>query len=97
MVTKEDVLSALKQIVDPDVGINIVDMGFIYDVKIGKKVITVRMTLTTPGCPMHAMFTSGVESTLKDRFGKNVIVELVFDPPWTPEKMSPEARKKMGL
>ena len=97
MVTKEDILKALKQIVDPEVGINIVDMGFIYDIIIKDKVITVKMTLTTPGCPMHAMFTQEVESILKDKFGKNVIVELVFDPPWSPDKMSPEARKKLGF
>ncbi|MBN2043091.1 MAG: metal-sulfur cluster assembly factor [Candidatus Aenigmarchaeota archaeon] len=97
MVTKEDILKVLKQITDPEIGINIVDMGFIYDLKITEKAITVKMTLTTPGCPMHSMFTAEVEGILKKMFGKKVIVELVFDPPWTPEKMSAEARKKLGF
>jgi len=97
MVTKDEVMKELKQIVDPEVGVNIVDMGFIYDVMIEEGDIRIKMTLTTPGCPMHAMFTGEVKRILEEKFGKKVEVELVFDPPWTPEKMSPQARKKLGF
>jgi metal-sulfur cluster biosynthetic enzyme len=97
MVTKNDVLKVLKKIVDPEIGINIVDLGFIYDVKTSKKSIDVKMTLTSPGCPIHQMFIKEVEDVLKNKFKTNVNVELVFDPPWTPDRISKDVRKKLGI
>lgn len=97
-LTKEEVMKVLKNVVDPEVGVNIVDMGFIYGIEIEGKKVKVRMTLTTPGCPMHAMFVHEVENALKAVFDDvEVQVELVFDPPWTPDKMSDEAKKKLGF
>jgi metal-sulfur cluster biosynthetic enzyme len=97
-VTKERVLEVLKNVIDPEIGINIVDLGFIYGVETERKKIHVRMTLTTPGCPMHSMFVHEVENALKAVFDKvEVKVELVFDPPWTPDRMSNEAKKKLGV
>ena len=97
-VTKEKVIEVLRNVVDPEIGLNIVDLGFVYGVDVAEKKIHVRMTLTTPGCPMHAMFVHEVENALKSACeGKEVEVELVFDPPWTPERMSKDARKKLGI
>ena len=97
-VTKEKVLGVLKNVIDPEIGINIVDLGFIYGVDIKEKEIHIKMTLTTPGCPMHSMFVHEVENALKATFDDmDVEVEVVFDPPWTPERMSKDARKKLGV
>ncbi len=88
----------MRNVIDPEIGLNIVDLGFIYGVDVKGASVNVRMTLTNPGCPMHSMFTHEVESALKMAFGDvNVSVELVFDPPWTPEKMSKDARKRLGI
>jgi len=97
-LTKEEVLKVLKNVVDPEVGINIVDMGFIYGVDIEGDKVKIRMTLTTPSCPMHSMFVHEVENAVKSTFDNvEVQVEMVFDPPWTPDKMSNEAKKKLGF
>ena len=97
-LTKEEVLKVLKNVVDPEVGINVVDMGFIYGVEIDGKKVKIRMTLTTPGCPMHSMFVHEVEDAVKSAFDDvEVEVEVVFDPPWSPDKMSDEAKKKLGI
>ena len=97
-LTKDGVLNVLKNVIDPEIGLDIVDLGFIYGVDISDNNVKVRMTLTNPGCPMHSMFTHEVESALKMAFGDvKVAVELVFDPPWSPERMSKDARKKLGI
>jgi len=97
-ITKDDVLKILKNVIDPEIGMDIVDLGFIYGIDIKDKKVRVRMTLTNPGCPMHSMFVHEVEGALKASLdGVKVEVELVFDPPWTPERMSKDARKKLGI
>jgi len=97
-ITKEKVLEVLRNVIDPEIGLNIVDLGFIYGVEIEGKNVKIRMTLTTPGCPMHSMFVHEVEKALKAVFDEvEVRVELVFDPPWTPDRMSDEAKKKLGV
>lgn len=96
-VTKKDVMNALKKVIDPEIGVNIVDLGLIYGVKVGKNSVDVKMTLTTPHCPLHSMFIDEVEKTVK-KFGvKNVKVKMVFDPPWTPANMNAKIRKQLGI
>jgi metal-sulfur cluster biosynthetic enzyme len=96
MITKEEIKNKLKEVVDPEIGVNIVDLGLIYGVKIDGGNVNILMTLTTPGCPLAAMFNQEVARKVKELEGvKKVTVELTFDPPWTPEKMSKEARKKI--
>lgn len=98
MVTKQDVMKALKKCYDPEIGISLVDLGLIYDVKIDKNKVNIKMTLTTPRCPMHSFMVNDVEEKVKKVKGvKEVKVELVWDPPWTPDKMSKEGKKKLGL
>jgi metal-sulfur cluster biosynthetic enzyme len=97
-LTKDEILRVLRNVIDPEIGINIVDLGFIYGVDVEGKNVRVRMTLTNPGCPMHAMFTHEVEDALKATFDDvKVSVELVFDPPWSPERMSKDAKRKLGI
>ncbi|MHA1409176.1 MAG: metal-sulfur cluster assembly factor [Candidatus Odinarchaeia archaeon] len=99
MVTKEEVMNVLKKCYDPEIPINIVDLGLIYDVQIkDDKNIYVKMTLTAPGCPMHSIIANDVKEKLKaiPDVGE-VEVEVVWDPPWSPDKISPEARKQLGL
>ena len=98
MVTKQDVMKALKECLDPEIGINVVDLGFIYDVKVDENKVHIKMTLTTPGCPMHAFMVQDVREKVKALKGvKEVNVELVWDPPWTPDRMSDEVKKKLGF
>jgi len=98
MVTKQEVMKVLKKCYDPEVGISLVDLGLIYDVQVKNDKVRIKMTLTTPGCPMHSFMIKDVEENVKKLKGiKEVKVELVWDPPWSPEKMSKDAKKKLGF
>lgn len=95
---EKDVLKALKKCYDPELGISVVDLGLIYDVKVSGKSVHVKMTLTTPGCPLHAFIVEDVRKRVKGLKGvEDVEVELVWDPPWTPARMTKEAKKKLGF
>ena len=97
-ITKEGILEVLKTVIDPEIGINIVDMGFIYKIEVDGKKVRIEMTLTTPGCPMCNMFLFEIEKAVKKKFGNaEVKIDLVFDPPWTPERMKDAARKALGI
>jgi len=95
-VQKVDVLAVLKQVIDPHIGVNIVDLGFIYDVKVNGKKVMVDMTLTTPVCPMSSILVAQVEEQLKEA-GFEPEVKLVFDPPWTPDRMSKDLKQRLGV
>ena len=98
MITKQDVMKVLKKCFDPEIGISLVDLGLIYDVQVNKDKVNIKMTLTNPGCPMHSFMLNDVEENVKKMKGvKEVKVELVWDPPWSPDKMSKEAKKKLGF
>jgi len=98
MVTKIQVLNALKEVYDPEIPVSVVDMGLIYDVKVEKDRVMVKMTLSMPGCPMAALITSMVKERIESMKGvKSAEIELVFEPRWTPDMMSKEAKKKLGL
>jgi metal-sulfur cluster biosynthetic enzyme len=102
-VTEQDVLSALKSCYDPEIPVNIVDLGLIYNVNFApadddKQDITVEMTLTAQGCPEHVNISAQVKSRLEQLPGiRNVVVNVVWTPPWTPERLSPEARKQLEI
>lgn len=134
MIKKEQVLEKLKEIIDPELNVNIVDLGLIYDVKIYSKPVIleeakrpigsksrdsieasslsrmtkhslqndisvdVKMTLTSPGCPLSFVFQEWVTDAVKKIKGvKNVTIDLVWEPAWTPERMSDEAREQVGV
>jgi metal-sulfur cluster biosynthetic enzyme len=110
-VTEQDVLSALKSCYDPEIPVNIVDLGLIYNVNFapvpedkkedqqnGKQDVTVDMTLTSPGCPEHVNISAQVKSRLEQLPGvRNCTVNVVWTPAWTPERLSPDARKQLGI
>jgi metal-sulfur cluster biosynthetic enzyme len=92
------VRAALRQVVDPEIDCNIVDLGLVYGIAIHGAKVTVTMTLTTQGCPMHESIAWGVQCALLNLEGvEEVDVQLVWDPPWTPERMSPLAREQTGI
>lgn len=91
------VLEALRQVIDPELGCNLVDLGLIYDVRIEGGLVRVTMTVTTPGCPMHDSLRSGVQNALLNLEGvTDAQVELVFDPPWHPSMMTELGRSLTG-
>ncbi|MGB9664382.1 MAG: metal-sulfur cluster assembly factor [Ignavibacteria bacterium] len=97
-IKKEDILETLKSVIDPEIGINIVDLGLIYNISISDETIEIDMTLTTPGCPMHGSISDWVKRVLELSFPEmKIIVNLVWDPIWTPDKMSEDAKKKLGF
>ncbi|MCD6420246.1 MAG: metal-sulfur cluster assembly factor [Synergistetes bacterium] len=100
MVNKEQVLEALKNVYDPEIPIDIVNLGLIYGVDVNEDagVVHVRMTLTTPGCPLTNLILADVKNTVKGLEGvKDVELELVFDPPWSPDMISEDAKKHLGF
>jgi|SRR5579863_3224722 len=115
-VTEQDVLSALKSCYDPEIPVNIVDLGLIYSVKFAaasgdagtndnandadaaKQDVTIDLTLTSQGCPEHVNISAQVKSRLEQLSGiRNANVNVVWTPAWTPERLSPDARKQLGI
>jgi metal-sulfur cluster biosynthetic enzyme len=102
-VTEQDVMSALKSCYDPEIPVNIVDLGLIYGVKFDpapddKQDVNVEMTLTAQGCPEHVNISMQVKSRLEQLPGiRNAAVNVVWSPPWTPERLSSDARKQLGI
>ncbi len=102
-VTQDDVLSALKQCYDPEIPVNIVDLGLIYGVRFeaaaeDQQDVTVDMTLTSPGCPAHVQIGEQVKSRLEQLPGiRNASVNVVWEPAWSPERLSADARKQLGI
>ncbi|MGC2426712.1 MAG: PqqD family peptide modification chaperone [Nitrososphaeraceae archaeon] len=98
-VTTEQVYSALRKCMDPEIPVNVVDLGLIYGVKINpENNVDIKMTMTTRGCPLHDTLVSDVKRYIGKINGIGSInVEIVWDPPWNIEKMDPEIRQKMGF
>ena len=99
MATEEEVLDILKEIVDPEIGVNVVDLGLVYGVDFPEPdKVTVRMTLTAPGCPLHDMISRSAQMAIETLPGvKEAQVEIVWDPPWTPDKLTDEGRRLLGF
>jgi len=102
-VTEQDVMSALKSCYDPEIPVNIVDLGLIYGVKFDpapddKQDVSIEMTLTAQGCPEHVNISMQVKSRLEQLPGiRNAAVNVVWTPPWTPERLTPDAKKQLGI
>ena len=99
MLAKKLIIDKLHEVPDPELGISIVDLGLIYDVKSDNKGnVEILMTLTTMGCPLFDLIREPIEHKLTDLPGvKKVTVNLTFEPPWNVEKMSKEAKIKLGF
>ena len=94
----ENVLAALKDIFDPEIPVNIYDLGLIYGVEVDEGHVIVNMTLTTPNCPVAETMPTEVELRVGSVPGVGVVdVNLVWDPPWDPGKMTDEARLELGM
>jgi metal-sulfur cluster biosynthetic enzyme len=98
MNLKEQVLDALRTVYDPELNINVVDLGLIYNVEVSEAAdVNVTMTLTTPGCPLHDSITTGVRYAVQGiEETRNVDVNLVWEPAWSPEKMTAEGLRLLG-
>lgn len=97
-VTQEEVMEALKNVYDPEIPINVVDLGLVYDVKVDSSNVYVQMTLTAPGCGMGPFIAQQAEWAIADIDGvEDVQIEVVFDPPWSPDLISEDAKGKLGL
>ena len=98
MVTEEVITEALKEVYDPELHYNIVDLGLVYDVEVSDGSVHIIMTLTTPACPVGPMVIEQIQENVGLLPGvKDVDVEITFDPPWGPDLISEEARADLGL
>jgi metal-sulfur cluster biosynthetic enzyme len=100
-LTKEHVFKQLATVIDPETGLDLVSMGLFYAVKVDAPKIFIRMTLTSPGCPLIDMFDDMIRDALSvfeetDQY-EDVTIELTFDPPWVPDMMSEEAKAELGI
>ena len=97
-VTTEAVYEALKTVYDPEIPVNVVDLGLVYDVQLNDSDVYVQMTLTFPGCGMGPYIGQQAEWAIQELDGvEEVQIEMVFDPPWSPELISEEARSQLGI
>lgn len=97
MINEEIIRLVLKDVYDPELGINIIDLGLVYDIKVDGGKVYIKMTLTTPGCPIGPMLMADIKNSLSqyDDF-ESVDIEFVWSPPWTPDMMSDEAKDIMS-
>jgi metal-sulfur cluster biosynthetic enzyme len=97
MPSKEEILEVLKQVYDPEIPVDIVNLGLIHDLAIENGLVRLKMTMTSAGCPVGDFLAQEVRRAVEGLPGVDAAaVELVWDPPWTPERMSPEARQILG-
>lgn len=107
-MNKKEVMGCLRKVMDPELGVDIVSLGLIYGVKVDKErkddrkwKVRIKMTLTSPGCPLSHVFDMMIRESLVGLPGldvdQGVIIDLTFDPPWTQEMMSEEARVELGF
>lgn len=98
MATREEVVEALRQVEDPELGMDIVDLGLMYDIELENGKVKVIHTLTSMGCPVGPMIQQQIDEVVRALPGvDDVEVELTWDPPWTPEKMSEDAKFILGF
>ena len=98
MATREEVVQALRQVEDPELGMDIVDLGLMYDVELENGSVKIVHTLTSMGCPVGPLIQQQIEEVVRALPGvDDVEVELTWDPPWTPDKMSEDAKFILGF
>ena len=94
----EQIKESLKSVLDPEVGVNIVDLGLVYKVEINPDEVYIQVTMTSPACPLHGVITRNMDKVLRKAFPElgKMTIEVVWDPPWSPELMSAAARQQLG-
>ena len=97
-LTADAVREALRGVKDPELNLNIIDLGLVYDVEVDEGNVSIRMTLTSPGCPAGPMIMNDIHKTVRPMEGvKDVDIEIVWEPYWTPERIDPKIRAMMGF
>ncbi|MHB2029505.1 MAG: metal-sulfur cluster assembly factor [Acidimicrobiales bacterium] len=98
MLTEIGILQTLRGVNDPEVGVNIVDLGLVYSAEMRGDSVRIVMTMTTPACPMHSYLTEEVREAILVQYEEveNVSVELVWDPPWSPQMISEKGKRQLG-
>lgn len=95
---KKQIKEKLKEVIDPELGISVVDLGLIYEINLKNNEVNIKMTLTFPGCPLKEILVKEIEKKILEIPSiKKVNIDFVFDPPWTPERISKKVRKKLGI
>lgn len=98
MATKEQVIDSIRRCYDPEIPVNVYDLGLIYDVDVKQDAANVTMSLTSQSCPSAQQLPDMIKSRIQSECGlENVNVRVVWDPPWTPERISPEGKKILHL
>ena len=98
MATVEDVTDALRDVIDPELGLDFVELGLIYDIEIEGPAVRVTYTLTSPGCPIGPQVSEQIEEFVGELDGvEEVHPTMTFSPPWTPERMSEDAKFALGF
>ena len=98
MATRDDVMEVLRQVEDPELGMDIVDLGLVYEAEVESSTAKVTYSLTSMGCPAGPLIAQDIDSTARQVEGiEDVELELTFDPPWTPDKMSEDAKFILGF
>ena len=98
MPTKEEVFEVLRQVEDPELGMDVVDLGLVYDVEVDGPKVKVLYSLTSMGCPAGPLIAGDMERAAREVEGvEEVDLELTFDPPWTPDRMSDDAKFILGF
>ena len=97
MTQIEIVRMLLRQVVDPELGMNIIDLGLIYDIAIENNQVRILLTMTSAACPLAGVITDDVRTILSPLGFDHIDIQLTFDPPWSPDKMTADARQQLGL
>lgn len=97
MDVKKIILKKLEEVIDPELGVDLVNLGLVYGIDIKDNQAVVKLTMTTPSCPLLGLILENVKSKLSEiKEIDEINVELVWDPPWTPERMSKKAKMQLG-
>ena len=98
IVTRDEVLEALKEVFDPEIPVNVVDLGLVYDLDVQDNDVSVKMTLTFAGCGMGPYIAQQAEWRIAEMEAvEDVNVEMVYEPPWTPDMITEDGKKQLGL
>lgn len=98
-LTTKVIKQKLSEVLDPEIGISIVDLGLIYEVDISKEKVIITMTLTTPGCPLINLIEEDIKSKIQQLGIKknNIEIKVTFNPPWSTDKMTKKGKKQLGI
>ena len=96
MVTEDEIKNRLKTVIDPEIGYDVVSLGFIYSIKVEGDTAFIEMSFTTPLCPYAPLVLEEVRKAVEE-LGVKAEIDVVFEPPWSPDRIEPSMRKKLGL